>query len=90
MIRRSNNKGFSLIELIIVIAIMAILSAVIVPAIVRYIDKSRKAMDVQTAQVIYQACELAMTSGNDDAYAGWDVCVTKDNEICFIEANEIS
>lgn len=72
-----NNRGFSLVELIIVIAIMAILSAVIVPAIIRYIDKSRKAMDVQTAQVIYEAVELAMTSGNDDAYNGWDVCVTK-------------
>ena len=71
------DKGFSLVELIIVIAIMAILAAAIVPAVVQYIDKSRKAMDVQTAQVIYNACELAMTSGNDAAYEGWDVCVTK-------------
>ena len=64
-----NNKGLSLVELIIVIAIMSILSALIVPAVIRYIDKSKKAMDVQTAQTIYYAVELAMTSGNDDAYA---------------------
>ena len=37
------NKGFSLVELIIVIAIMAILAAAIAPALIRYIDKSRKA-----------------------------------------------
>ena len=69
-----NNKGLSLVELIIAIAIMSILSAVIFPAVIRYIDKSKKAMDVQTAQTIYYAVELAMTSGNDDAYEGWSVC----------------
>ena len=37
------NKGFSLVELIIVIAIMAILAAAIAPALIRYIDKSRSA-----------------------------------------------
>ena len=37
------NKGFSLVELIIVIAIMAILAAAIAPALIRYIDKSRNA-----------------------------------------------
>ena len=36
------NKGFSLVELIIVIAIMAILAAAIAPALTRYIDKSRR------------------------------------------------
>ena len=66
---KKNDKGFTLVELIIVIAIISILSAAIVPAIIRYIDKSKKAMDVQTAQTIYYAVELAMTSGNDDAYA---------------------
>ena len=36
------NNGFSLVELIIVIAIMAILATVIAPALIRFIDKSRK------------------------------------------------
>ena len=71
---KKNDKGFTLVELIIVIAIISILSAAIVPAIIRYIDKSKKAMDVQTAQTIYYAVELAMTSGNDAAYDGWSVC----------------
>ncbi len=73
---RKQNGGFSLVELIIVIAIMSILAAIAVPAIIRYIDKSRKAMDIQTAQVIYYAVELAMTSGNDAAYEGWSVCAS--------------
>ena len=40
---RKNKKGFSLIELIIVIAIMVALIAVMAPAFVKYVQKSRDA-----------------------------------------------
>lgn len=36
-----NNKGFTLMELIIVIAIISILSAVIIPSLMSYINKSK-------------------------------------------------
>ena len=55
------NDGFSLIELIIVIAIMAILAAVVAPALVRFIDKSRKADDVAEASVIKDAFNAALS-----------------------------
>ena len=60
------NKGFSLVELIIVIAIMAILAAAIAPALIRYIDKSRKADDVTAAGTIATAANAAFT--NEAAY----------------------
>lgn len=63
-----NNKGFSLVELIIVIAIMAILAGAIAPALIRYIDKSRKSNDVSSAKTIKTAVETVMT--NEDVYAG--------------------
>ena len=53
------NRGFSLVELIIVIAIMAILAAAIAPALIRYINKSRKASDVDTADIILDAVNAA-------------------------------
>ncbi len=59
-IYNKENRGFSLVELIIVIAIMAILAAAIVPALIRYIDKSRKADDVDTASTIAKAAQLAI------------------------------
>lgn len=71
----NNKKGFSLVELIIVIAIMAILSAAIAPAVIRYIEKARKARDVEVAQTIVDAADLAMTTSEDNAYLGWSVCV---------------
>ena len=54
------NKGFSLVELIIVIAIMAILSAALAPALIRYIDKSKKADDVASAEAMETAFRAAM------------------------------
>ncbi len=41
--RKNRNKGFSLIELIIVIAIMVALVAVMAPQFIKYVQKSRNA-----------------------------------------------
>lgn len=60
------NKGFSLVELIIVIAIMAILAAAIAPALIRYIDKSRRSDDVAAAETINTAVQAALA--NEEAY----------------------
>lgn len=60
------NKGFSLVELIIVIAIMAILAAAIAPALIRYIDKSRRADDVAAAETINTSAQAALS--NEAAY----------------------
>ena len=60
------NKGFSLVELIIVIAIMAILAAAIAPALIRYIDKSRRSDDVAAAETVNTAVQAALA--NEDAY----------------------
>lgn len=38
-----NHKGFSLVELIVVIVIMLVLSAVMVPNVLKWIGKSREA-----------------------------------------------
>lgn len=68
-----NNKGFSLVELIIVIAIMAILAATVGLLLVRYIEKARKEIDVQNAQMLYEAASLAAATSNDEAAEGWSI-----------------
>lgn len=61
---KKDNKGFSLVELIIVIAIMAILVGVVGTQVIPYIEKSRKAKDIQ---VLSGLCTDAMTAYSSNA-----------------------
>ncbi len=68
------SKGFSLVELIIVIAIIAIISAAVAPALIRYIVKARKADDIAAAQTIGTSINAAITSEEHlYDYVAWSV-----------------
>jgi len=56
-----NQKGFSLVELIIVIAIMAILVAVMVPVLIKFVEKSNVSSDYQLADTVRGAFLCAVT-----------------------------
>lgn len=64
--KKMNNKGFSLVELIIVIAIMAILAAALAPQLIKYLEESRKSTDNQACSTIKNCFNAAMN--NEDAY----------------------
>ncbi len=50
---RKDNKGFSLVELIIVIAIMVALVAMLAPQFVKYVQKSRDAVVSDAAENVF-------------------------------------
>ncbi len=66
--KEMNNKGFSLVELIIVIAIMAILVGVLAPQFIKYVESSRQSTDIQNASELKAAIE-AYVAENDPASA---------------------
>jgi type IV pilus assembly protein PilA len=53
MAKRKNEKGFTLIELMIVVAIIGILAAVAIPAFMKYIKKSKTSEARTHVQKIY-------------------------------------
>ena len=57
-----SNKGFSLVELIVVIVILGILVGIAVPNLLSYINKSRISSDIASAEVVLRT---AMTSYAD-------------------------
>lgn len=57
------NGGFSLVEIVVVIAIMAILVGVLAPAYFRYVEKSRRQSDDTAADEILHATENVVLSG---------------------------
>lgn len=82
MRQKRNNKGFSLVELIVVIAIMIVLVAVLAPVFTKYVEQSRRATDVQNANSIAEAVLTDAVDGALPAAAAnkGAVAVTGDNK----------
>lgn len=74
--KKMNNKGFSLVELIVVIAIMAVLVGVLAPQFIKYVESSRRSTDVSNAQNI-QSAVLADIAEGKITGSGTNQTVTK-------------
>lgn len=70
--KKMGNKGFSLVELIVVIAIMAVLVGVLAPQFLRYVEKSRQDGDITSIQQVM----TAINTGVSDGVIKGDVTIT--------------
>ncbi|MCR5507393.1 MAG: prepilin-type N-terminal cleavage/methylation domain-containing protein [Lachnospiraceae bacterium] len=64
MKKEQSNAGFSMVELIIVIAIMAILIAILAPQYIRYVEKSRITSDNDLIANVHDVIAMAIADEN--------------------------
>lgn len=79
--RRTDQKGFSLVELIVVIAIMAVLIGVLAPQFLKYVEKTRLQKDNSALAEIAEAIRIA--AANEEVYdelAGGTLCLWSTRE----------
>ena len=60
--KNKKNKGFTLVELIIVIAIIAVLGIILAPQYIKYVDKSRWATDQNNAKTLLKEVQTAVVA----------------------------
>ena len=76
--KNMNKKGFTLVELIIVIAVMAILAAIVIPRMGGITTTFKQRADQSSAEMLARQLELIVQSGGtlDTADVGDEVTIT--------------
>ena len=79
---KNKKKGFTLVELIVVLAILAILAAMLVPALTGYIDKANEKKAIATARQYAVAAQSVVS----DAYAD-NIVITQITQTTVVGKN---
>ena len=58
--KKNNNKGFTLMEMLIVVAIIAILIAIAIPTFTNSLNKAKDAADEANGRALYAALSTAL------------------------------
>lgn len=64
-LKKKNNKGFTLVELVIAVAILAILVGILAPQYTKYVEKSRKAADASNLENLVTVVKTAAADSTD-------------------------
>ena len=84
---QKNNKGFSLVELIVVVAIMAVLMGILVPTLVKNVEKSKKQKD---ASAIEEIRTTMVTNLADPTYSDLEATIVYDAQTLEITKGSVT
>lgn len=69
MEKKKNNKGFTLAELLIVVAIIAVLTSIAIPVFTAQLEKSKEATDLANIRSAYAEVMAAGLTEDTDNYS---------------------
>lgn len=76
--KKTNKKGFTLAELLVVVAIIAVLVAIAIPIFTAQLEKSREAVDAANIRAAYaEVLSDKITAGNSTAEIKKTVTLTQ-------------
>lgn len=88
--KKKDNKGFSLVELIIVVAIMAILVGLLAPQYIKYVEKSRKSADATNMDTLVNAVQVRAADAETDIPEGaYTITLKKDAKPVIKKGNTL-
>ncbi|MGN8754121.1 type IV pilin protein [Blautia sp. HCP3S3_C4] len=74
--KKKDNKGFTLVELVIVVAILAILVGILAPQYTKYVEKSRQSADVSNLENIVKGFKVAAADTDYNVIPAGDAVAT--------------
>jgi len=84
---RKDNKGFSLVELIVVVLIMAIIAVALAPQVLKWVNNSRISADQDTMQTVVGDLQTAMS--NEKVFAAVKKFATTSGKDFVIDKNGV-